>query len=136
MRLLITGSRDWEGIHAESEVGQVLTTFEMLCAVLGEELQLMHGGCPTGADAIADRWARRRGYEPVVFEAKWDLYGKSAGPIRNSAMAEFGADACVAFIRNDSRGTTDMVAKAVKKGIWTTSILWDPAWGPAASSPR
>jgi YspA, cpYpsA-related SLOG family len=68
MRILVTGSRDWEGPAAEAKVGQVLKSAQMLAEQLGYPLTVVHGGCPTGADAIADRWARRREREGVFVE--------------------------------------------------------------------
>jgi hypothetical protein len=89
---------------------------------------IVHGGCPTGADAIADRWARRRWYEPEVHPAQWDVYGRAAGPIRNEIMAASRIDVCVAFLRDPvgSRGTKGMIELAQAAGIWTIVIPWTP----------
>lgn len=48
---------------------------------------LVHGGA-TGADSLADGWAKRRGVSTSVFKANWNLLGRSAGPIRNRRMLE------------------------------------------------
>ena len=48
----------------------------------------------------------------TVFEAYWDEYGKSAGPIRNRQMLNYalGAEAIVvAFWDGKSRGTANMI---------------------------
>ena len=86
MRILVTGSRDWEGPWAEGRIHAVLRALENLYNTvtvnLVDQFIIVHGGCPTGADAIADRWARRRWYEPEVHDADWAHLGKSAGFIR------------------------------------------------------
>lgn len=124
MRVIVCGSRDWEGIEPAERIHRVLTACEIMANVLQSPFQLIHGGCPTGADAIADRWARRRGYEPMVYGAKWDEYGPAAGPIRNSNMALGGADLCIGFLKDNSRGTIDMTEKAKAQKIPTFIIKW------------
>ena len=42
-----------------------------------------------GADAMAERYAKERGYHLVVFEAEWERLGKKAGPARNEQMHKF-----------------------------------------------
>lgn len=84
---------------------------------------LVHGGCKTGADAIADEiwneW-RRGGMQLApaeVHHAKWSTLGNAAGPRRNAAMVALGADICVAFPIGESRGTRDCIARCEKAGI-------------------
>ena len=127
MRILTTGSRDWAGIFAETEIGVVLMSVEALSIVLRSPLVIVHGGCPTGADAIVDRWARRRDYEPEVYEANWS-FGKAAGPLRNRVMVYKGADLCVGFLKNNSRGTLDCLRKARAFGIPTFEVGWKKDW--------
>lgn len=62
---------------------------------------LVHGDCPTGADALADTVARSWGAEVEPHPALWRPYGKydpTAGFKRNSLMVAKGADVCLAFI--------------------------------------
>jgi hypothetical protein len=125
MRVIVCGSRNWEGFWAEYRIGEVMAGVEELAVVLGSPLQIVHGGCPTGADAIVDRWAWRRDHEVHIFEAHWDKYGKAAGPLRNSNMAYGGGDLCIGFLRDNSRGTIDMTAKAKAAKIPTFIIPWD-----------
>lgn len=124
MRVITTGSRDWEGPWGEHRIHAVLRSLEIVAGTIDQNLQIVHGGCPTGADAIVDRWCRRRFYEPIVYEAKWAEYGNAAGPIRNSNMALAGGDVCVAFNRGNSQGTVDMMEKARRQNIWVIQIRW------------
>lgn len=107
-RILVTGSRDWnwhEGIWdallAHGEPGDTL----------------VQGGA-AGADAIAARYWQNFG--PVeTHRADWDRHGKAAGPIRNQHMVSLGADLCLAFIKNNSRGATHCADLAEGAGIET-----------------
>lgn len=111
MRILVTGSRDW-------------TNRELLYKVLGELTSndvrhiLVHGDCPTGADKMADEWAA---CQPDIivekYRAGWEVYGRRGGPIRNQYMVSLGADICVAFIKNKSRGATGTANLAEDRGI-------------------
>lgn len=114
-RILVTGSRDWKTsrtIHsalAKAAAGRALN-----------EIIITHGACPTGADAIAHQWARLVGVKQEPHPADWDLHGRAAGPRRNKRMVDLGADVCLAFIRNGSRGATGCADLAEAAGIPTT----------------
>jgi hypothetical protein len=57
--------------------------------------------------------------------ADWDRYGKAAGMIRNAAMVKAGADICLAFVRNGSRGATHCADLAERAGIPTRRFTRD-----------
>lgn len=111
-RILIAGSRRWSD---EDMIWRVLHSH------VGD-VTVVHGDCPTGADAIADKVAKRLGFTIEAHPADWSL-GKSAGPQRNSRMVDLGADVCYAFPTKDSRGAVDCINKAVAAGI-RTEIYW------------
>lgn len=118
-RIVVTGSRDWQD---EQTVHTALA--EAVCKIPAErEIVIVHGGCPTGADAIVHTWAHQYGASIDVFIADWAGQGKAAGPRRNVRMVAEGADLCLAFIRNGSRGASHTVALARRAGIpvrtWT-----------------
>lgn len=131
MKIIVAGSRTWEGPSATDKVAWTLGLALNFSIGLGEQLTLVHGDCPRGADAIADRWARRRvdqGVELITYPAQWGTYGKQAGFVRNKVMVEAGADMVLAFLRDNSRGTLNTVALARAAGISTKVIDWDPEW--------
>ena len=76
---------------------------------------ICHGGA-RGVDQCADRWARRYHLEVVVYEPKWNLYGKKAGIIRNHEMVEF-CDVVIAFWDGKSAGTLDTITYAKEIGV-------------------
>jgi YspA, cpYpsA-related SLOG family len=131
MRILITASRNWEGPEAERKIHEVLSAAHALATALGSPLTVVHGDCPTGGDAIADRWARRRDSDGVIVEpyaAQWGIFGKPAGFIRNQAMVDEGADMCIAFIRDNSKGATDCLSRAWEAQIPGFVVNWEDLW--------
>lgn len=113
-RVLITGSRTWRDEQ---------TIRNALAAVVFQHdpanVTIVHGACPTGADAIADRIATDWGSGLTVerHPADWERYGRRAGPLRNQHMVDLGADLCLAFQVNGSRGTADCIRRAERAGI-------------------
>lgn len=122
-RLLVTGSRAlpdprpvhcalaeaWVEIRQATEPGIV------------PRIVVVHGDCPTGADAFADAWARRHadccGIEVEAHPADWEKYGKTAGPVRNERMVSLGAWRVLAFPYGESRGTHHCIAAARRAGL-------------------
>lgn len=111
MRILITGSRDW-------------TNWSLIWDILNRQAKinctLVHGACPKGADKMVDEWA---GCQPDItverYPAKWDEYGKRAGFVRNVQMVQLGADVCLAFIKDSSKGAMMTARLAEQAGIPT-----------------
>lgn len=73
-------------------------------------LPLIVHGDSRGADRLAARVARELGMDTESHPADWRRWGKSAGWVRNSQMAQAGAVLCVAF--PGGRGTASMVSIA------------------------
>lgn len=118
-RVLVTGSRDW----------LYWPTIQLALADAARRagsrpVTLVHGACPRGADFIADCVARAWGWQIERHPAEWERFGKAAGFIRNRAMVEAGADECLAFIKNQSRGASHTADLAKASGISTTRYLW------------
>lgn len=112
MRVLVTGSRDWK----DSDV--IESDLRNLTIDNGREnLTLVSGACPTGADYIAEVIAKHLGWRIERHPADWDKYGKRAGFLRNKEMVDLGAEVCLAYIRNDSKGATMTKKLAEEAGI-------------------
>jgi hypothetical protein len=112
-RILVTGSRDWP----DHDV-----IYDALDAILfarpdGRDSHLVVGDCPRGADRIAYQWAVTAMVPTEIHRADWTALGRAAGPMRNKTMVDAGADICLAFIRNGSRGATGCAALAEAAGI-------------------
>lgn len=102
MRVLITGSRDWQ--HPGTIEG-AFTYYVSSVYGDGPHITLVSGACPTGADKMCEEEAARRGWTIERHPADWNRHGKKAGFMRNREMVDLGADICLAFCRNKSAGT-------------------------------
>lgn len=132
MIVLVTGSRSW------NDSGYIERVLDKLLADC-YELVLVHGDCPAGADAIADRWAVRRQNEgkPVLIvrhPAKWTddsgVFDRRAGFRRNAEMVQAvkamaGHAQAHGFIRKRSTGATHCANAATKAGIPTVRHRWE-----------
>jgi hypothetical protein len=108
-RVLVTGSRTWTDRAAIRDG---------LAAVWGAgDRVLITGACPTGADALAEACWRAWGGQVETHPAAWDTHGRAAGPRRNTEMVAVGAQVCVAFIRDNSRGASHLAGLAETAGI-------------------
>lgn len=125
-RILITGSRMW---GAETDEHGILTPaayqeYEWLREKIEyahrehPDAVLVSGACPTGADFLAEHVWTFHGGEVERHPADWNgPHGKQAGFRRNSEMVALGADVCLAFVKNNSRGASHTVDEAARAGI-------------------
>lgn len=114
MRVLVCGDRNW-------------TDREVIKRQLGKlpPHTVIIEGEARGADLLARSVAEEIDFFIEPYPARWDVYGKAAGPIRNKQMLDEGKpDMVLAFHDNiqKSRGTKDMVMQASKRGIETIVI--------------
>jgi hypothetical protein len=127
-RLLVTGSRDW------SDAQVITRELEIVQAHEGEQVVLVSGHCPNGADKIAEDVAVKFGWMIERHPADWKTHGKRAGFVRNAEMVEQGADYCLAFVKDNSAGASNTVVKAriakipTKVLTSTTPVKTVPAW--------
>ncbi len=122
-RILVTGSRTWTDEQAIRDA---------LAAPISqhgpEQVTVVHGACPRGADAIADRIATAWGVTVERHPANWSI-GRRAGFARNAEMIRLGANVVLAFIdpctnmqctrggRHGSHGAVHCAHLARKAGI-------------------
>lgn len=106
MRTIIVGSRT------------ILDVKKVYRAVADSDFNVTEvvSGCAKGVDLLGEEFAINMGIPIKKFPADWDNYGKSAGYIRNLAMAEY-ADALVAIWDGESKGTKHMIDIATKLGL-------------------
>jgi hypothetical protein len=109
MRVLVTGSRDWTdrgAVYRALHHHVVDQHWEkgydskgiFVNWVKPDDFVLVHGACPTGADAIADDWCIGWHFVAERHPADWQQHGKRAGFLRNKHMVDLGVDLCLAFL--------------------------------------
>lgn len=80
-----------------------------------------------GVDYLAHLWALRKRIPCKRINAKWQIHGKAAGPIRNREMARLG-EQLIAIPDSESTGTIDMI-DAVREAGFTSArifVYYDP----------
>lgn len=129
VRLLLSGSRDWDDprpIHylLHTAYHKAMTEFD-------GKLIVIHGGA-RGADQLAEKWVLTHirtewnvdsEVYPVTSE-DWRVKGKSAGYQRNQKMVDLGADLGVAFIKAGSKGASMCLELMRNAGIPTFGMDW------------
>ncbi len=110
MRVIVCGGRNFDD---GARLREVLNSMH---ENLGPITVLAHGAA-TGADMLADTWARhKRGIVVEMFHADWRAHGKAAGPIRNQQMLDgIKPDLVIAF--PGGKGTAHMVKIAKAQGF-------------------
>lgn len=81
----------------------------------GYAIEIVSGDA-RGADKWGIEYAHDHGHALKIFKARWRIYGKRAGPMRNQEMADY-ADALIAFWNKKSPGTKNMITLAKLKGL-------------------
>lgn len=132
MKILVCGCRDfhceWQIIDTVLE-GYYSIWVRQWHARNQDEMFYIISGMAPGADSAAVVWAtkleRVDGARVVLepFPAKWEVYGRAAGPKRNQEMLDKGKpDLVLAFVHkplSETKGTKDMVTRSRKAGVRT-----------------
>lgn len=115
--ILITGDRYWTSYD---------TIFNILSEYKNRSVLLIHGMC-YGADILSDKAAKELGFQISCNPADWKKFGRSAGPIRNTAMVKEALEyknkdievKVLAFHDNieTSKGTKSCITIAKKYGL-------------------
>jgi len=106
MKTIIAGSRDFTDYKLAKEI----------IKESGFDITEIFSGNARGADSLGEQYAEENDIPLKIFKAKWDVYGKRAGLLRNVEMAK-EADALIAFCYNNSTGTKHMIQLAKSKGL-------------------
>lgn len=99
---------------------------DALYAALAEcpwEITEVVSGGANGIDTCGELWATSNRIPWKRFPANWAVYGKSAGPVRNTQMADY-AQALLAVWDGKSRGTNHMISIAGSKSL--RIMVWTP----------
>lgn len=76
---------------------------------------LVSGGCPKGGDRFAEIISKKYKIPIFIFQADWKRYGRIAGFLRNTYIAEL-SDLLIACVSYDRKGgTEDTIKKFLKE---------------------
>lgn len=124
IRIIIAGSRSFDDYDKLCKDVDEFISMQKFFAGLGayksKEVEIVSGGA-RGADKLGERYAKEHNLRLKIFPADWDKYGKRAGYIRNTEMAEY-ANCLIAFCDGKSKGTAHMIDLAPKYDLMTAII--------------
>lgn len=106
MRTIIAGSRE----------GPTAADLQAALAGCGWRPSVVLSGTARGADSLGEYWALTNGVPIESFPADWNRFGKRAGYLRNTHMAQ-RAQALIALWDGQSRGTKHMIDEAARHGL-------------------
>lgn len=108
MKLIIAGSR---GI-----VRPVTLRAAILWSGWRDEITEVVSGMARGVDTLAAEYAEEHGLPLAKFYARWNVFGRDAGFIRNEDMARYG-ERLLAVWDGVSGGTSHMIRCAKERGL-------------------
>jgi hypothetical protein len=117
IRVIVAGSR---GFIDYNKLANTLVKYFISNGYLPSDVEII-SGTADGADKLGENFAEKSGCKLTRFPAEWDRYGRSAGYIRNFAMAKYAKGSpksvCFCFWDGKSKGTKHMIDIAKKEGI-------------------
>ena len=118
-RILVCGGRDYADAKAVNDIlDNIVENIHAMAS--GQSVRLIHGAA-RGADSLAAAWASARGIAATAYPAKWDLYGRSAGFVRNTQMLEEGQPHLVVAFPGGA-GTAMMIRIARSAGVTVKEV--------------
>lgn len=114
VKLIIAGGRDFT---------DYIQVFNSAKEFVGPAELTIISGMARGADMLGVRLAQDYGLDLIEMPANWDSHGRSAGYIRNAAMAR-EATHLLAFWDGSSRGTANMIQVGKAKGLTVKVIKY------------
>ena len=127
LNILIAGSRKFDSyIELSVVMDNLINTYKSIGGF--SKFNIVSGGA-LGADTLAERYAKDRNLEMVIFPADWEKHGKSAGFIRNEQMHKYIASkshrAVVCFWSSEerSKGTSHNFDLCIKYN--NPLFIWD-----------
>lgn len=122
LRIIIAGGRDFNNYNLlhdsvediiNNKLSEKYTDVDRICII---------SGTARGADTLGEQYASENNLTLYKFPADWNQYGKRAGFIRNTEMANFAIKdenygALIAFWDGYSKGTRHMIDIATTRGL-------------------
>ena len=116
MKIGIVGSRERSGPMTVGLIANAFDSWKERSGIGSPDNPYEYGdiiivsGGGDGVDKIAESFAQARGLPIFIYNPDWKLYGKYAGPMRNTFIAK-ESDVLIAAPLPDSKGTRDTMGK-------------------------
>lgn len=104
LKVIIAGSRGIE------DYSMLLSALKLI----NFEITEVVCGLAVGVDLLGERWAITNNIPIKYMPAKWNVYGKKAGIVRNKEMADY-ADAAIVLWDTKSPGAKNMIHEMQKR---------------------
>jgi len=127
METIISGSRRITDIRIVEDAIRA-SGFKITMVIEGGQRTYNNNRWPIGGvDFLAQLWALRNKIPWHREDAKWQIHGAAAGPMRNRKMASLGKQ-LIAIPDPESKGTIDMIDAAREAGFSPERIYvhYDP----------
>lgn len=105
MRIAIVGSRDFHDYKSMK-----IFIFDKIKL---HQIETIVSGGASGADTLAEKFAKEFNLKLEVYKANWELYGKKAGFVRNKDIVK-NSEVIFAFWDGKSKGTENTIYLAEK----------------------
>lgn len=129
MRIIIAGTRTFYNysVIAREADNLISDLYKNHAVIFRSEIEIVSGHA-RGVDMTGESYARNNRYGLKIFQAEWDLYGKSAGYRRNEQMACYAyqdatGNALLAFWNDKSVGTKHMIDLAKRYNLDTVRVI-------------
>lgn len=106
MKLIIAGTRNLS-IIKEKSLADNLKELDNIISFHNLQISEIVSGNSGVVDKLANAYAEFSNLKLTIFEADWNKHGRSAGPIRNQEMAEYG-DILLLIWDGKSKGSLGM----------------------------
>lgn len=113
MKVCIAGTRDFCDYKC---------LYKIMKTIFNKQKITIISGNARGADLLGERFAKENNLQLEVYPADWKSYGKSAGYIRNTKMANI-SDCLIAFWDGKSKGTKNMIN--IMKGLCKPVLIYN-----------
>jgi uncharacterized phage-like protein YoqJ len=117
MKIAVVGGRDFEDYNKMQRV--IESYFDDNIELWDRKNVIFVSGGAKGADSLMEKFAKKFDYNTLIFKPDWNLYGKSAGFVRNRKIIQ-NSDVVFAFWDGKSKGTKNSIdiAKELGKGLY------------------
>lgn len=77
---------------------------------------IVSGGAK-GVDTLAEQYAEEKGYKTEIYLPDYEKYSGKVAPIKRNTTIMENSEYCIAFTKDDSKGTANAISEANRLGL-------------------